>query len=330
MITKVGILIAMLSGDGYWFGGSTATAEFQWVVLQGAPDVRIDWDIAAGQVTVAKGRVELRGNDGVHPNSAIAPPQRAAASITVPEVRVPAEMLFHYRATSLREKSLVEENQSNVHVYPRDLLQSAAARLRYREIYLWDEPSGLPALLKQAHIAYTAFDDPQKLQFVRPDILIAAAGQVSRRPEGQAKLLNLAAAGTGVLVLRQADMQTLAGYRLVPRKMPDNFAMLNDHPLLRQLGLWRMQATETAWAIEVPVDAPVMPIAWWPQEPAAQSATAVDALMAVKPAGRGRIVLCQYPLGPWQSDPRSQLFLDDALDYLMSPVATAAPLAASR
>ena len=51
----------------------------------------------------------------------------------------------------------------------------------------------------------------------------------------------------------------------------------------------------------------------------------IDALVLTKTLGKGRIVLCQVPLGPWESDPRSQLFLVDALDYLASPVVPTPP-----
>jgi hypothetical protein len=238
-------------------------------------------------------------------------------------------MVLRYRAAEPGGR-LIEEGQAAVWVYPRNLLDSAAVRLRGRELYVWDEPAGLPDVFQKTNIRCTSFQDPQKLQFVRPDILIAAAGQVARRPDGAAKLINLAAAGTGVLVLRQADSPSLAGYPLVPRKSPLKLALLDDHPLLRHLGQWKMSSAETSWALQLPADAPVLPIAWWPGEFPAQPAKAVDALLASKTLGQGRIVFCQFPLGPWQSDPRSQLFLDDALDYLMSPVAPTPPLAANR
>ena len=58
---------------------------------------------------------------------------------------------------------------------------------------------------------------------------------------------------------------------------------------------------------------------------AGQQPVALDALILTKTLDKGRIVLCQMPLGPWQSDPRSQLFLVDALDYLASPVVPTPP-----
>jgi hypothetical protein len=44
----------------------------------------------------------------------------------------------------------------------------------------------------------------------------------------------------------------------------------------------------------------------------------IDSILLSKSVGRGRMVLCQLPLGKWQSDPRSQMFLRNAMDYLLT------------
>ncbi len=77
--------------------------------------------------------------------------------------------------------------------------------------------------------------------------------------------------------------------------------------------------------MQLPADEPALEIAWWPREVAGNKPAPIDALVLTKTLGKGRIVLCQVPLGAWESDPRSQLFLVDALDYLASPVVPTPP-----
>ena len=64
--------------------------------------------------------------------------------------------------------------------------------------------------------------------------------------------------------------------------------------------------------MQLPADEPALEIAFWPREIPGKEPVPIDALVVTKTLGKGRIVLCQVPLGPWQSDPRSQLFLVDA------------------
>jgi hypothetical protein len=68
--------------------------------------------------------------------------------------------------------------------------------------------------------------------------------------------------------------------------------------------------------IELPADEAALELAYWPPEIAATVPVPIDAMIAVKSVGSGRIVFCQLPMGDWTSDPRSQLFLYNALNYL--------------
>ena len=164
------------------------------------------------------------------------------------------------------------------------------------------------------------------MQFVQPDLLIVGTGQLGKEIEGQGKLLNLAAAGTSVLVLRQTQPATLAGYAVVQRILPPKLAWQADHPLARCLRLFETPALgRDGWAIRLPADEPALEIGWWPGETPTRKPVPIDALALVKALGKGRIVLCQVPLGPWETDPRSQLFLVEALDYLASPAAATPP-----
>ena len=184
----------------------------------------------------------------------------------------------------------------------------------------------LPALLNRAGVKHTLIADAGQLQFVRPDCVIVGADRLGKDLAEQAKLLNLAAAGASVLVLRQTQPDSLAGYHMARRTMPPKLAWAADHPLARHL---RLRETPSlgpeAWAVQLPADEPALEIAFWPREVPGKEPAPIDALVVTKTLGKGRIVLCQVPLGPWQSDPRSQLFLADALDYLASPVVPTPP-----
>ena len=70
--------------------------------------------------------------------------------------------------------------------------------------------------------------------------------------------------------------------------------------------------------LQLPIGASALKIASMLPEVASETVVPTDALLLVKPMGRGRMVLCQIPLGPWNEDPRSQLFLRNAIDYLLT------------
>ena len=94
--------------------------------------------------------------------------------------------------------------------------------------------------------------------------------------------------------------------------------MGGEHPLAAHFELIAPAAELKVKALRLPVDEPALEIAFWPREVRSEEPAPIDALLVSKTIGRGRVVLCQIPLGPWESDPRSQLFLADALDYLLS------------
>ena len=102
--------------------------------------------------------------------------------------------------------------------------------MKGKQLFVWDAAEGLPALLKPAG-CNSCIRSEADLQFVRPDMMIVGAEQLGKDVEGQGKLLNLADAGTSVLVLRQTQPANLAGYPLVRRAVPAKLAWHADHPL---------------------------------------------------------------------------------------------------
>jgi hypothetical protein len=309
------ILLVLLSGEGYWLGGRTATAQFQWNVKQPLDAAPVTWRLACGDASLASGQIVLPSKD-----------RMGKVQLRLPEVRVPTEMRFVYRAAQAGQAKAIAEGAVAVHVYPDTLLASVAERMKAKQLFVCDEAEGLPAALKSRGVQFVHARGEADLQFVCPDVLIVGAERLGKPAADQEKLLNLSAAGTSVLVLRQTQPATLAGYPLARRLLPPKLVWQADHPLARHLRLFETPALgPDGWAIRLPADEPALEIGWWPGESPGRKPLPIDALVVVKALGKGRIVLCQIPLGPWETDPRSQLFLADALDYLASPVVPTLP-----
>ncbi|MCX5660572.1 MAG: hypothetical protein NTW19_12735 [Planctomycetota bacterium] len=70
--------------------------------------------------------------------------------------------------------------------------------------------------------------------------------------------------------------------------------------------------------MQLPIDEPALELIHWPREAPGKEPVPIDALLVTKSVGRGRMVICQLPLGPWESDPRSQLLLANSVSYLLT------------
>ncbi|MEI8373997.1 MAG: hypothetical protein WCJ35_14320 [Planctomycetota bacterium] len=317
------ILLIALSSDGYWLSGSTETIQVQWTTEERIPGITLDWRLVCGEAQLVSGRVTVTDKNS--------PPN---IRIAVPAVRTHTPMRVAYHIEQAGKIKPIAEGTAAVEVYPDNLLDGVAKRLssRYlsvgeqpealaKHLYVWDQPEKLPSLLKQAKIKHTSILSDAELSFVLPDVLIVGSNRLESDTGGQQKLLQLATAGTNVLILNQTKPAVLAGYPLVQRTVPAKLAWQKDHPLTASLRWFDpSRGKGDLWAIRLPASEPALEIAWWPRESAGKSPASIDSLVVCKNVGRGRIVLCQVPLGSWRNDPRSQLFLVGALDYLASPV----------
>ena len=314
MNTAATLLLVMLSGEGYWISGRTETVQVQWNVKEPIAAATIAWRLVCGNAQLTSGRIVL-------------PARQPAAMIQLilPEVRVPTDVQFVFRGEQPGGKA-VAAGSLTAHVYPKDMLAGVAQRTKGKQLFIWDRPEGLPAVLKAAGVLHTIIGNDADLHFVRPDMIIVGPEQLGQGVKGQDKLLNLADAGTSVLLLRQTRPSRLAGYVIVRRASPAKLDWLAGHPMTQCLRLIGPQSIgPEAWALRLPADEPAQEIAWWPRETPGDQPAPIDALVLVKARNRGRIVFCQVPLGPWESDPRGQLFLAGALDYLASPMAPTLP-----
>ena len=322
------LLLVALSNDGCWLGGRIETVQVQWAVERPIAGATFSWRLMCGEASLTSGRFALAAER-----------RPAAFRVVVPRVRTHTAMRLVYRAEQEGKTKPIAEGSVAVDVYPDDLLAGVAKRLtsKYlfvweqpdalaKHLFVWDRPEALPALLKQAKIEATLIHGVEGLSFASPNILIVGSDRLGTDSADQQKLLDLAGAGAGVLVFNQTRPSTLAGYRLVRRAPPAKLDWQRDHPLTAPLRWFdRSHHAGDVWAIRLPADEPALEIAAWPREVAGKEPAPIDALVVSKNVGKGRIVLCQIPLGAWQSDPRSQLFLADALDYLASPVVPTPP-----
>lgn len=276
MNTAATLLLVMLSREGYWIGGRTETVQAQWNVKEPIGAATINWRLRCGDAQLASGRIVLPTNEPA-----------VKIRLTLPEVRVPTEVQLVFRAEQ-RKGQAIATGSLTAHVYPKDLLAGVARRSRGKQLLVWDRPEALPAVLKTVGIRHTIVRNDAELQFLRPDMIIVGPDQLGTGVEGQGKLLNLAGAGTSVLLLRQTRPSQLAGYAVVRRPPPAKFDWLADHPLTRHLRLLGPQSigSET-WALRLPADEPAQEIAWWPREMPGEQPVPIDALVLVKAVGRG-------------------------------------------
>jgi hypothetical protein len=199
-----------------------------------------------------------------------------------------------------------------------------ASRLRGTKLYVIDRPDGLPALLAAAKIDATRVAATEDLQSPKADLVLVAANRLDDSPFAQAPLLSQAQAGAQVMIFRQTKPKSLLGYPLARRTLPPQLTWRQDHPLLQcldadDLASWFVDESNELNAIRLPADEPVLELAAWPRETAGTDPVPIDALALVKAVGKGRIVLWQIPLGDWKSDPRSQMVLQNALNYMLTP-----------
>ena len=161
-----------------------------------------------------------------------------------------------------------------------------------------------------------------KLQFSDADAVLVGPDALSDSPFEQAPLLSLAESGASVMIFRQHRPAVLIGYPLTLRDTPAKLEWQTDHSLLngfepQDLHSW-IAGVPSLQVVQLPADEPVSVVGSYPREVPGEQPAPVDAVLLSKSVGKGRLVLCQLPLGDWSKDPRSQMLLNNAVDYLLS------------
>jgi hypothetical protein len=327
------LLIILLSNDGHWLSGTDATATARWTVDAGAVASELAWELKVADVRLGSGRAAVDGH------------QPAVVKITCPDVRARITLRWEWRLLAKNDGRELERGSENIAAYPANLTRGWAALLKGRRLIIVDRPDGLPALLTAAKVPHERYDDPVKLQTATAaDVVVIGTDMLTNASFEQGPLIDLSRAGTAIGVFRQPRADQVLGYPLAPRAMPDRFAWETDDPLLRgftddDLHSWELgwRSENEARAIRVGAWDAAETIVHWRAEgqrarwlSLARATQSSDALLNSRAGPGGRLVLCQMPLGDWQTDPRSQVLLGNVLDVLVSPCASLQPAVASQ
>jgi hypothetical protein len=307
----VALLLIVLSNQGYWFGGQTGRVEIQWVVKEPLPDAVFRWELMSGPVRVAGDKLAIRSGD--HPS---------ILTIQTPEVRVRTRMTLVYRLERQSDGQTLTSGKSVINLFPNDIFKELPSRLMKEKIAVLDKTGNLAAFLRKANISFKMISRLSELELSRSDLVLVAEYEIEKTSFSSNVLVDLADRGTGVLVFRQTRCEKLMGYPVNRRDIPRRFEWRADHPLLTRLepedlASWFRGNRDAQWAIGLPTDEAALEIVWWPRVSPGTEPVPIDALLVSRRVGKGQVVLCQIPLGNWQSDPRSQLFLAGAMDYLL-------------
>src|SRR5687768_7473066 len=329
------------SNAGHWLSGSEGTIALTWAVREQVqlPAARLVWELKLDGATLSRGAIDLEVP------GARADGLAGQVGLRCPQVRVRSTLRWVWRLEGRADAKELDRGEVLIHAYPTDLTAGWQRLLRGHEVVVVDKADGLPALLDAAKVKYTRLEDADKLAMSRPRIVLVGPEILGESPFAQAALVGQARAGASVMIFRQTAPAALAGHPLVTRGAPASIQWERSHPLVAGFQAADLDSfaeslkrnggeKNVTGAIELRADEPVVAVASWP---AASTATVpsrpepVTALLVTKAVGQGRLVLCQLPLGDWRTDPRSQVFLGGALDYLLSrPEPTPPPSARRR
>jgi hypothetical protein len=311
------LVVLALSNAGYWFGGREGSIRIELAAREGVGAADVAWELRLSGARLDAGRARLEAGG-----------EPATVKFTPPTVRVRSTMRWAYRLSDPATGRELESGDVPLHVFPDDILGDVAGRVRdKRVVVLAGADEGLSARLRAAKVPHTRVDDSSALALDRPDIVLVGRDALGPAPFEQSPLLALARSGASVMLFRQSRPERVAGYPLAPRAAPRSLNWRERHPLFAVASpgplddLLRDGAEVTA--VRLPPDEPALELAWWPREAGSDVAAgaepaAIDALVVTKSVGKGRLVLCQLPLGDWDDDPRAQLLLAGGLDYLLT------------
>jgi hypothetical protein len=305
------LILVLISQQGYWFGDQPQTLTVHWAAVGGLPPAELSWGLTFGEVSIAEGKTVMRGDEPV------------IIRVTPPAVRRRTLLKWAYVVRDQQTHREVTRGELPIHVFPTDLLGDLAKRLAERKLIVIDQAEGLPKLLDAAGVRYVRVNKVADLRMAAADIILVGPEQLGESLFDQAPILDHAKAGASVFLFRQTRPHTLAGYPLATRRNAQALKWWGSHPLYSQLdpqdlASWVADASMSYLSIQLPADEPALAIAQWPPEVAGPQPSPIDALMVCKRVERGRIVLCQLPLGRWDRDPRSQILLRNVMDYLLT------------
>jgi hypothetical protein len=305
------LLIVILSNQGYWIGGQEATVTTREAARGGLPAADLSWELMFANVRLGNGRVAIAAHDGA-----------TTVRIAAPQCRVRIALHWNYRLTARGTGQVLEQGDIPIQLFPDDLLGDLAPRLSQKRLVIWDRVQGIPAVLDAAKAPYTRVDSENALQFAKADAVLVGAGMLGNSIFEQATLRALAEGGASVMIFEQKSAERLMGYSVAKRNAPTQLEWRLDHPLLRDFQPEDLQSWIAAMPalsiLQLPANEPALELGYYGPEVSVNPPWPIDAVLVTKAAGAGRFVLCQIPLGDWVHDPRSQIILRNAIDYLLT------------
>jgi hypothetical protein len=312
-VKAAALLIILLSNQGYWLSGRTASVSAQWnPTAANLPQAELRWELLVGNVPLTAGKIAM--NAGAIPTK---------IEIQCPDVRVRTNVRWAYRLIQQGTDKELEKGETALQLFPATIGEPWPRLLKDKQLYVYDEPNGLPKLLESAKVEFTRVEDASRID--RADIILVGPDQLDDSTFSQTGLIALAERGASVIFFAQSKPAQLASYPVVERPMPTKLVWKLDHPLFDQLSEADLQSWLTApsaqsvRAIRLPADEPALELAYWLRETPGKTPAPIDAVALTKTVGTGRIVLFQLPLGNWPDDPRSQILLGNALAYGLAP-----------
>ena len=326
-MTAITLLVVVLSNEGHWLSGTEGQISVHWAAIAAATPCDLTWELKFGDTQLGSGRL------------LIAPHESPVIKILCPAVRARLALRWKWRLLRKTDRREIAAGSENIMAYPDNLTSDWPALLKGKTIVVVDRASGIPALLRRATIQHTRLAGLTQLGTAIADIVIIGPDMIEDHPFEQTALQSLVQAGTSVAVFRQIRIQQLLGVELAERAIPDEMGWCLDDPLLRGFDAEELQSWRRGWcrgeashmrALRTCSHGASRAVVAWPTQFQAVgslgplAAPAVDTLLLSCAGGAGvsgRLVLCQMPLGDWMTDPRSQIFLGNIWDVLISPPA---------
>jgi hypothetical protein len=309
-MTATGLLLVVLSSGGHWFGGETGTVLLQWVAESAQHDALLVWELKHGGVQLAHNQLELKHSS-----------KPTTIRITPPPVSARTTMRWKYRVVAESGDEEIACGERTIDVYPDNLLKDLDKRVAGKTVTVLDRSGQLPKLLTEVDVPHRTIEQPSNIELKSSDIIIIGADQIEDKPLVRRPWLAQARAGASVLILKQTRTKALAGYKLGSRFSALTVHWREKHPLLHGFETDDLKSLlDTSGRgltpVQLPADEPALEVGFWSKETTSKTPVPIDALLAIKSVGKGRLILCQIDLGPWDTDPRSQRFLANAVAYM--------------
>jgi hypothetical protein len=305
------VIIVILSQSGYWLADKDYPVSVRWAVPDQAPQATLVWELSIDSILLDHGSLPMNVGD-----------RSTDFTIKCPKVHARTTLTLRYHLVSTAGKQELAAGTLPIRAFPDNLTDGWAKLISGENTAIIDSADGLPALLTKAKVSsFDRLAEALDLQLRRPNLILVGPNRLDDSPFAQGPLIDQARAGAGVLILQQSNINRVNGNAVVHRARPANLVWQYDHPLLNgfnrdDLDSWSSELPPELSAVRILRESTVVAVASWPSDGQSRYN---DTIISSQTVGRGRIVLCQLPLGSWQTDPRAILFISNALDYLCSP-----------